>query len=56
MLDRSKMTRRPSHHGAVLWIGLQSGRDEWDAKHTPGDRQNIKSLPGLAAAKEQSQA
>ena len=110
MLDRSKMTRRPSHPGAVLrglymdplglsvtalaehlgisrktlsrilnerarvtpdiaqrlsrafntssglWIGLQSGRDEWDAKHTPGAWQNIKPLPGLAAVKEQSQA
>ena len=110
MLDRSKMTRRPSHPGAIiraqymeplgltvtalaehldlsrktlsliinehtrvtldiarrlsrafntsvdLWIGLQSGRDVWDAENTPGDWQKIEPLPGLAAVKEQSQA
>ena len=109
MLDRSKMTRRPSHPGAIirahymeplgltvtalaehldlsrktlslilneharvtpdiarrlsrafktsvdLWIGLQSGRDVWDAENTPGDWQKIEPLPGLASVKEQSQ-
>ena len=104
MLDRSKMTRRPSHPGAIirahymepmgltvtvlaehlgisrktlskilneharvtpeiaqrlarafntssgLWLGLQSGRDQWDAEHTPGDWQKVLPLPGLSAA------
>jgi plasmid maintenance system antidote protein VapI len=27
-----------------LWIGLQSGLDQWDAEHTPGEWQNIKPL------------
>jgi len=102
MLDRSKMTRRPSHPGAIirglymeplgltvtalaehlgisrktlsqvineharvtpdiarrlsrafntsidLWIGLQSGRDVWDAEHAPGDWKKITPVPGLA--------
>ena len=102
MLDRSKMTRRPSHPVAIirahyleplgltvtaladhlgisrktlsqvingharvtpdiarrlsrafntsvdLWIGLQSGRDVWDAQNTPGDWKKIEPLPGLA--------
>lgn len=101
MLDRSKMTRRPSHPGRIirahyleplnlsvtalaehlgisrktlsqvineharvtpdiarrlarafntsieLWINLQSGRDVWDAEHTPGDWQDIEPLPGV---------
>ena len=103
MLDHAKMTRRPSHPGAVLrglymeplgltvtalaehlgisrktlslilnerarvtpdiarrlacafntsvglWIGLQSGRDQWEAEHAPGDWQNIKPLAGVSA-------
>ena len=109
MLDRSKMTRRPSHPGAIirahyleplgltvtalakhldlsrktlsqivnerarvtpdiarrlsrafntsvdLWIGLQSGRDVWDAKNDPGDWQKIEPLPGIAAAQDERQ-
>lgn len=103
MLDRTKMTRCPSHPGAIirahymeplgltvtalakhldmsrktlslivneharvtpdiarrlsrafntsvdLWIGLQSGRDVWDAENEPGDWQKIEPLPGVAA-------
>lgn len=108
MLDRSKMTRRPSHPGAIikahyleplnlsvtaladhlgisrktlsqiinehsrvtpdvarrlsrafntsveLWVGLQSGRDVWDAEHSPGDWQKIEPLPGVAAPIKES--
>jgi addiction module HigA family antidote len=104
MLDRSKMTRRPSHPGAIiradyleplnltvtaladhlgisrktlskilnerarvtpdiaqrlarafntsteLWLGLQNGRDQWDAEHTPGGWQNVQPLPELQDA------
>ena len=110
MLDRSKMTRRPSHPGSIirahymeplgltvtalaehlalsrktlskiineharvtpdiarrlsrafntsveLWIGLQSGRDVWDAKNAPGDWQKIEPLPGVTPVEEQAQA
>jgi addiction module HigA family antidote len=111
MFDRSKMTRRPSHPGAIirahymeplgltitalakhldlsrktlsqiinerarvtpdiarrlsrafntsvdLWIGLQSGRDVWDAENEPGDWQKVTPLPGLSdAVNEQAQA
>ena len=54
--EHARGTRRTSPCGSrafntssALWIGLQSGRDQWDAEHTPGDWQKIKTLTGAPA-------
>jgi addiction module HigA family antidote len=52
--DIARRLSRAFNTSVDLWIGLQSGRDVWDAEHAPGDWQHIKPLPGLTAVAEHS--
>jgi addiction module HigA family antidote len=45
--DIAQRLARAFDTDAGLWLGLQSGRDQWDTEHTPGDWQNVEPLPGL---------
>jgi len=55
--DIAQRLSRAFNTSSGLWIGLQSGRDQWDAEHTPGDWQKIVPLPGLTTTMdEQAQA
>ncbi|MDR1684855.1 MAG: HigA family addiction module antidote protein [Desulfovibrio sp.] len=48
--DIAQRLARAFNTDAGLWLGLQRGRDQWDAEYIPGGRQNVEPLPGLHAA------